>query len=244
MQNLSIPADDHFLPAWLHSCDLPAAPCLVICHGFCGSPTGGSSLELAAALLDKSINTLRFSFTPHRSLSEQVAEIGAVMDYCHSNLHGPFALMGRSMGAAASLIFAAAHPDLAGLCLMACPANLPATFSGMLGPDYERLEAGESVNILYEGQSICLTPDFIQDLKKPDLLRAAASLKTFPLLLVHGLEDSTVAVEQGRSLYEAATCPKKLLLLPGVAHSFFGQADRFVEQVVNFLCRQVFPDRP
>lgn len=244
MQNLSIPAGDHALPAWLHSAGSPAAPCLIVCHGFCGSPIGGSSLELAAALLEKNISTLRFSFTPHRCLSEQLAEIGAVMKYCRSSLQGPFALLGRSMGATASLAFAAGDPDLAGLCLMACPADLPATFRGMLGSDYNRLEAGESIQISYEGQSIGLTPEFIRDFKNFDLLRAAAGLRTFPLLVVHGLEDSTVPVEQGKRLYEAAACPKELLLLPGVSHSFFGQADRFVEQLVTWLSQKVFTDRP
>lgn len=238
MQEFSIPAGAHFLPAWFHSASA-TAPTLVVCHGFCGSPAGGSSLELAACLLDRNINTLRFSFTPYCCLSQQVAEIRAVLDFRRTNLSGPVALMGRSMGAAASLA-SAAGSDIAGLCLMACPADLPTTFSGMLGDGYTRLENGESLNILYEGQSICLTSEFIEDLKGSNLIAAAAGLRQLSLLVVHGLDDTIVPPDQGRRLYAAAACPKELLLLSGVSHSFVGQANQFVSQVAHWLQHQVF----
>ena len=148
--------------------------------------------------------------------------------------------MGRSMGAAASLVYASENSGLSGLCLIACPADLPATFSGMLGADYERLEAGQSVSIQYQDQSIRLTPEFIHDLKQPNLFRSVGQLNGLPILIVHGLEDDTVAVEQGQRLYAAANSPKELILLPGVSHSFTGLAERFAPQVVQWLCRQVF----
>jgi len=241
MKTLSIPAGDRNLPAWLHPCSSPASPCLVVCHGFCGSPEGGSSLELADAINKLNIATLRFSFTPHSSLSRQVTEIEAVVNFCRTNLHGPAALLGRSMGAAASLVFAASGAVLSGLILMASPADLPATFSGILGDDYARLEQGQAVTVFHEGQPVHLTPDFIKDLKKPDLFLAAASLNGLPLLVVHGMEDETVPPDHGRLLYEKAGHPKELLLLPGVSHSFSGQARHFVPQIAAWLERQVFP---
>lgn len=243
MNNLSIPVADQNLPAWLHTCENPAAPCLVVCHGFSGSPAGGSSLELAAALSAEGIQTLRFSFSPHRCLTRQVAEIAAVMQYCRDQLRGPLALMGRSMGAAASLSYTASHPGLAGLCLMACPADLAATFRNMLGPDYSRLEEGEPVTILYQDQPILLTPEFIADFQRHDLRAAAAGLQATSLLVIHGMNDETVPVSHGQQLFDTASCPKQLLLLPNVPHSFTGQADRFVPQVARWLRQQVFADR-
>ena len=241
MQNLSIHAGDYTLPAWFHAAASPAAPCLVICHGFCGSPEGGSSLELAASLQKHDIATLRFSFTPYGSLSRQIDEIGAVVNYCHTTLQTRTALLGRSMGAAASLAFAASNPGLSGLCIMASPADLPATFRGILGEDYTRLEQGQPVTVFHENQAVPLTPDFIKDLKSYDLIRAVGNLNNLPLLIVHGMEDDTVPAEHGRILYNAAEKPKELLLLPEVHHSFSGLADRFVPAVTTWLIQQVFP---
>ena len=240
MQNLSIPAGNFILPAWLHEGATHAAPCLVICHGFCGSPEGGSSFEIAEALQKHNIATLRFGLTPHASLSQLVAEIGAVINYCRTNTSARIALLGRSMGAAASLVFAAANPGLAGLCLMASPADLPATFSGILGEDYTRLENGHPVTVFHENQPVHLTPEFIRDLKKYDLPCAIASLSGLPILLVHGLEDDTVPVEHGRRLYSSASMPKKLLLLPDVKHTFTGMANRFVPELTAWLTNEVF----
>ena len=241
MQDLSIHAGNYTLPAWFHAASSPAAPCLVICHGFCGSPEGGSSLELAASLQNHDIATIRFSFSPHGSLTRQVGEIGTVINFCRTTLQTRIALLGRSMGAAASLTFAASNPDLSGLCLMASPADLPATFHGILGEDYTRLEQGHPVTVFHENQAVHLTPEFIEDLKSYDLIRAVRSLKNLPLLVVHGMEDDTVPTEHGRSLYNAAEKPKELLLLPGVNHSFSGLADRFVPAVTTWLIQQVFP---
>ena len=241
MQNLSIQAGDRILPAWFHATASPDSPCLIICHGFCGSPEGGSSLELAASLQPHDIATMRFSFTPHGSLSQQIDEIGAVINYCRSTLQTQIALLGRSMGAAASLIYAAANPGLSGLCLMASPADLPATFRGILGEDYLRLEQGHPVTVFHENQPVHLTPEFIKDLESFDLIRAVANLKNVPLLVVHGMEDDTVPVDHGHSLYKAAEEPKELLLLPQVNHSFSGIADRFVPEVTVWLTQQVFP---
>jgi putative redox protein len=215
---------------------------LIICHGFCGSAEGGSSLELAETLLARGICVLRFRFTPQRPLSQQIAEIRSVADFCRRQLTRKVALLGRSMGAAAGLVFAEQDRSLAGLCLMAAPASLELTFCRILGETYTLLEQGESATVFHDGEPVHLTPEFIQDFAGYDLLRSARNISGTPLLLIHGLEDDTVPVEQGRQLFGAAGHPKKLLLLPGVSHSFFGLAPRFVPNVAEWLITEVFPD--
>jgi len=242
VRNFSIPFEDSALSAYFH----PASsdqnrPVLIVCHGFCGSAAGGSSLELADRLNGLEIAMLRFSFTPQRCLSRQIKEIGAVVDYCQKHLGDEIALLGRSMGAAAALAFAAVHPDLSGLCLMASPADLPATFRGILGDDYARLEQGQPITVFHEGEPVYLAPEFIQDFDAYDLPAAAANLAGFPLLIVHGLDDTTVPVEHGRILFAAAKEPKRLLLLPDHGHSFSCQSERFVPAIAAWVHREVFP---
>jgi putative redox protein len=215
-----------------------------VCHGFCGSAEGGSSLDLAASLQDWDLAVLRFRFTPQRCLSRQVSEIGAVVEFCRNQISRNVALLGRSMGAAAALAFAAQDRGISGLCLMASPADLPATFRGILRDDYTRLEQGQAVTVFHEGEPVHLTPEFIHDLYRYDLVAAVRILEGVPLFIVHGLDDETVPVEHGRILYAAAGEPKQLLLLPNHAHSFTGCAARFVPAVTQWLISEVFPPSP
>ncbi len=241
MEKLTIPAGVNQLTAILHAAPTgPDRPLLVLCHGFCGSADGGSALELAAALQEQDMALLRFWFTPHRCLSQQVAEIGAVVDFCRRHFTRKIVLAGRSMGAAAALAFAARDRQLSGLCLMACPADLPSTFRGILRDDYERLEQGEAITVLHEGTPVHLTPDFIADFSRYDLPADIRRLAGLPVLIIHGTADVTVPVEHARQLFAAADEPKRLLLLPDHGHSFIGAGDRFVSTVVDWLWRQVF----
>lgn len=240
MNYLEIPADSTILSAFFH----PAgndAPILIVCHGFCGSIDGGSSILLAGQLQSLGIATLRFGFSPHQCLSRQVLEIAAAINYCRHELSSSLALLGRSMGAAASLAYAATDPRLAGLCLMACPADLAGTFRPILGDAYTQLESGQSVIVYHDGQPVPLTPSFIHDFAHYDLPAAASSLAGFPLLLIHGEQDLTVPLRHGRQLFAVAPQPKMFLSLPEVAHSFTGCAKQFMPALVDWLTKTVFP---
>lgn len=241
MQTLQIPAGIRQLNAKFHPAPGGAGrPVMVLCHGFCGSADGGSSTELASALQQQDMALLRFWFTPHRCLSQQVAEINAVIDYCRRNVSRKIVLAGRSMGAAAVLAAAARDRNLSGLCLMACPADLPSTFRGILRNDYGRLERGEAVTVIHEGNPVHLTPDFIDDFSRYDLIADIRSLAGLPVLIIHGAADVTVPAEHARRLFDAAGEPKRILLLPDHGHSFIGVGDRFIPTVVDWLWQQVF----
>jgi uncharacterized protein len=244
VQTLKIPSPTGELTAFYHTKTTSPRPLLLICHGFCGSPDGGSGIELAEELVQRDFSVLRIRFTPQQPLSHQMGEIGAAINFCRQHLTSRIALLGRSMGAAASLAFAARNPELSGLCLMASPADLPQTFRHGLGKYYERLETGETVEFVSEGITVHLEPEFVRDFARHDLLADVRNLSGMPLLIIHGLADETVPVENGRQLFAAAGQPKDLVLLPGVPHSFVGQAEHFVSLVADWLEAKVFPATP
>lgn len=63
-----------------------------------------------------------------------------------------------------------------------------------------------------------------------DLVRAASAVSWIdsadpPFLMIHGVEDPVVAIEQSREMHaalEAAQVPSELIEIPGVRHSFIG----------------------
>ena len=66
---------------------------------------------------------------------------------------------------------------------------------------------------------------------------AAARLGERPLLVIHGTEDSTFAVDNARMIYAAASGPRELWILDGVGHTGAYDHDRgaFVDRLNAFF---------
>ncbi len=169
---------------------------------------------------------MRFDFTPLAPLSSQVSELGAVVDYCRLKLSRRLVLLGRSMGGSAALAVTAADPLIAGLCLWSTPHDLRETFRLSLGAGYTRLAVGETLHLADEFGQLSLTPDYLRDFDKFDLLTAAGRLAGRPLLVVHGDKDEIVPLQQAAAIFDHAAEPKKLLVIPGGDHRFLTGYDQ------------------
>lgn len=56
------------------------------------------------------------------------------------------------------------------------------------------------------------------------------------VLITHGESDETVPTEQARTLFAAANQPKKLMIIPGADHNFFGSVgDRYLDTIAKFI---------
>jgi hypothetical protein len=64
----------------------------------------------------------------------------------------------------------------------------------------------------YRAIPTALVPDAYPSLRRIAGLRA-------PLLVVHGEDDMIVPVEHGRALFDAASDPRRLRIVPGVGHN-------------------------
>lgn len=107
-------------------------------------------------------------------------------------------LYGHSLGGAIAIDLAVRHPEAAGLIV-------EGTFTSMRDIAYLRREYRLlPINWL-------LTQRF-------DSLRKIKSLQ-MPLLLIHGSEDLVVPASMSQILFEAATVPKQILIVPGAGHN-------------------------
>lgn len=82
-------------------------------------------------------------------------------------------------------------------------------------------------------------------------LKEASALKqvkkcTTPMLFIHGSNDTFVRPSMARTLYEAASCEKMLLIIPGAGHgeSYLRDPDRYFNTVFGFIGRYLDPENP
>ncbi|MDT8900885.1 alpha/beta hydrolase [Anaeroselena agilis] len=205
---------------------------VIFCHGFRGSKEGGGrASSLAARVAGLGFAALLFDFTPLSMLSAQVGELRAVVDYCRHEVGRQVILFGRSMGGSAALAVAAADKFIGGLCLWATPFDLHETFRLSLGDGYNRLLDGEPVSIADEFGELRLSPSFLHDFDRFDLLACATQVSGRPLLVVHGENDEIVPCRQAAVIFGQAGEPKSMAVIPGADHRFLhghGQASAAV----------------
>ena len=79
------------------------------------------------------------------------------------------------------------------------------------------------------------------DLLDASALDAVAKSDT-PILFIHGAADVMISPEMSKELYDAATCPKKLLIIDGAGHaqaqdkepeSYYGTIQEFLKEYVH-----------
>lgn len=78
------------------------------------------------------------------------------------------------------------------------------------------------------------------DLKDASAIEAVQKSNT-PTLFIHGDEDAMIPVQMAKDLYEAATCPKEILIVEGAGHAQAQdkEPDTYYETIKAFLEKYV-----
>jgi alpha-beta hydrolase superfamily lysophospholipase len=194
-------ADGERLHAWWVPAQAPPLGHVLLCHGNGGNV--GDRVEAIALLAAAGFDVLAFDYRGYGRSSGRPSEEGTYRDARAARdvlLRQPAVdparvfYLGESLGAAVALELAHEHPP-AGLILQS-------PFTSVR--DMARLH--------YPLVPRALVPDAYPSLRLIRALRV-------PLLVVHGERDEIVPPLHGEALYDAATCPKRLQLLPGVGNN-------------------------
>lgn len=185
----------------------PAAtgfPTIVYFHGNAGHM--GDRSALFAALVEKDFGLLALSYRGYGKSEGAPSEQGlysdarAAISYLLNNKHVPLGkliLFGESLGTGVATQMATQY-DISMLILQAPYRSV----SGRAGEIYYFIPVKQ------------LIKDKFQSIKKIARVKA-------PLLIFHGEQDDVIPVRHGKTMFEAATSPKRAHFMPGIKHNDF-----------------------
>ena len=221
----------------------PAAPrdAIIICHGF--AMNRNELLDLAHSLRERGHAVLVFDLRAHGDSEgdrstiglREADDIGAAIGFLkgRAELAGlPIGVAGISMGAAAALLAAARHSDIAAVAADSSFATLHDI-------------AANGLKLIYGIPRTPLTSLVVRfgELFSRSRIRynrpidAVAEIAPRPVLIVHAVEDRLIPVADAEALYAAAGEPKELWLVPEIDHAcaFLHAPDEYTRRIDAFF---------
>ena len=219
-------------------------PSVILVHGISSNRSGRQATEIAARLVEVCFNVLLFDLRAHGSSGgdritggiDEAEDILGAYDYLRSRGAHPhqIGVLGRSMGAGASVLAAAAEPDIRALVLegtyaevsdlvafeVARKTPIPQWVAPIFIPG-----ASQLANVLYGVDLSKLAPE-----------RAVRSVD-IPILVIHGDADTRIPTEHGMRVHEAAYPDSEIWIVPGADHGdpFNTFPEDYVDRVVSYF---------
>ena len=235
-QNFSIAGPFGELQGVIHECEIPdlRRNVLVMAHGFRGSMEGGGrAAQLAEEISETVCTVVRFNFTWCTMLSNQVAELKAVLDFVRQTLQPEkLFLLGRSFGGATCIITAVGEAEVQkGSAVLKNETEdnksvLEASWykRNTYRPDGMVLWSAPNslkktfLQVLGERGRDEIPAAFVKDLLQYDLASLLQRWQKGPLLIIHGEKDCIVTPEQAKQNFEIAGGEKELHYMEGDDH--------------------------
>jgi uncharacterized protein len=241
--------DNTELRGWKIASPSPNNDWVLLFHGVSDNRTG--NLGHAEFLLRHNYSVVMMDSRAHGESGGEIATYGwkerydtvAITDalYKTENVRNLYAL-GVSMGAAIALQSAAIEPRIT-----AVAAEDPFASLREVSYDYAGLELSPLLGktlfrpaTIFALDAIKRSGGFDPDEVSP---RKAVALRPFPVLLICGTEDHRIPCRHAEAIFNAATGPKELWIVPGVGHAMaLGQAPaEYENRVVTFF--EKYPTR-
>lgn len=215
-------ADEVRIHGWLiPNIDAPAT--LLFLHGNGGNIS--HRLDNLKRLFDAGLQIFILDYRGYGRSEGRPTEAGTYRDaeaawtWLAEEIGGPIVIFGRSLGGAVAT-WLATQPDVT-------PAGLVLENTFTRGRDIAQ-------TVLPAPGMARMLPDFYPTIDRVGDLAV-------PLLIVHGERDELIPVEHGHRLYEAATEPKSLYLVPDGRHNdtYVVGGDQYLARITDFVQQYV-----
>lgn len=237
------------IPEDAKNCGGKGVPAIVCCHGFSGDKVGRYRIliRIARELCKSGFFVLRFDFSGHgdsegemedTSISQELDDLECGMNYLKSHSGASIksiGLIGHSLGGEIAILEAAKNPSINAVVLLA-----PVVDSNLLTGDFPR-----AFNEIYgknaesaELASHMMKKRYFEELRKFKPLGEAEKIVS-PVLIIHGDADDAVDILGSKYFIERANGPKKLVIIEGADHNFFGCANttRVIKEANEWFVR-------
>lgn len=216
---------------------------VLLAHCFSCGKDLHTTTRVAKALARQGYAALRFDFTglgdsagafETTSVSSNVSDLTRAAVALIERGFGPCAIVGHSLGGAASILAASRLKTLDAVATIAAPStvgHVQHLFTDEISTIREQGKAEVSVG----GEPFCLGETFLDDLHNHDVLDAVAELEVPYLAIVAGA-DTVVSPDNGHALAEAAP-DGRVVEVDGADHLFSRRehADQVAMALIDFL---------
>jgi putative redox protein len=218
---------------------------VVLAHCFTCSKSLKVTRYLATGIEAGGYAVLRFDFTglgdsegnfSNTGVSSNIADIEAAAQYMNTRGFGACALVGHSLGGAATLLAAGNVPEVKAAVAIAAPFSPAHVRHLFTNDDVERALASGEATVRIAGREFTISADFFRDLERHSSPERIAELGR-PLMVVHGTADTVVPITEGERIFQAARQPRWFAAIPHADHLFVRQshAEQAGAAIVTFL---------
>ncbi len=218
-------------------------PSVILVHGLSSTRSGRQATQLAGRLVDEGFNALLFDLRGHGNSEgemitggiDEAQDVLGAYDYLLARgLPDKIGVLGRSMGAVASVLAAAEEPGIRGLVLDSPYARASEVVAFEIGRKTSVPQWLAPVFV--PGATLLANALFGIDLNRLVPERVIEEID-YPILVIHGDADTRIPVDHGVRVYEAAHPGSEIWLAPGVDHvdSFNSFPDAYLGRVVPYF---------
>lgn len=206
------------------------APAVICCHGFSRNKVDKFRfwVRIARALCDNGFMVLRFDFSGHGdsggemedvSISREIDDLECAIKYIENQSYvdkEKIGIIGHSLGGDVAILESVNNKSIKALVLLA-----PVTDYRNLHKDFLDAVAEAQKSGIGELASHKIKRQYFDELKNLATLNEIQRVHV-PLLLIHGTMDERVDISGSKKLIGKANEPKKLIVMDGADHDFFG----------------------
>jgi len=212
----------------------------VFAHCFTCSKDIKAAVRISRGLAARGFGVLRFDFTgigesegefADSTFSANVDDLVAAAEFLAATHAPPSLLVGHSLGGTAVLQAAPRIDAVRAVAAIGAPSG-PGHTARLIGDARAELERTGEARVTIAGRTFRITPGFLADLERQDVLRTMGSLDR-ALLIMHSPVDRVVGIDHAAALYQAARHPKSFVSLDDADHLLM--RDRDAEYAADVL---------